>query len=156
MPSALLLVGSVLTGIIIPACGLVSLSGLDLSRQTELFPLKISSKISSEAINLYGFLRFTGLYFCAFRAFCVPFPDPFIFRTKCDFLLPLRQHIFRQQARLLTPVPLPFSPSFDNSQILKIRIWTRRLFSGFAFFLPPRRTFSLFERCSTARPCADK
>ena len=29
-----------------------------------------------------------------------------------NFLLPLRQHIFRQVARLLKPVPLPFSPYF--------------------------------------------
>ena len=28
-----------------------------------------------------------------------------------NFLLPLGQHIFRQMARLLMPVPLPFSPS---------------------------------------------
>jgi hypothetical protein len=51
VPSALRLVGSIITGIIIPACGLVSLSGLDLSRQTELFPLKISTKISCVSNN---------------------------------------------------------------------------------------------------------
>ncbi len=36
----------------------------------------------------------------------------FIFRTKCDFLQVLDLHIFRQVARLLMPVPLPFSPSY--------------------------------------------
>ncbi len=35
-----------------------------------------------------------------------------LYFLQSNFLLPLRQHIFRQVARLLMPVPLPFSPSF--------------------------------------------
>ena len=55
---------------------------------------------------------------CAMRKKCHPAPNGltiwtcFIFRTKCDFLQVLDLHIFRQVARLLTPVPLPFSPFF--------------------------------------------
>ena len=55
---------------------------------------------------------------CAMRKKCHPAPNGltiwtcFIFRTKCDFLQVLDLHIFRQVARLLTPVPLPFSPYF--------------------------------------------
>ena len=37
-----------------------------------------------------------------------------IFRTKCDFLQVLDLLIFRQVARLLMPVPLPFSPYFAH------------------------------------------
>ena len=55
---------------------------------------------------------------CAMRKRCHPAPNGltiwtcFIFRTKCDFLQVLDLLIFRQVARLLTPVPLPFSPFF--------------------------------------------
>ena len=38
-----------------------------------------------------------------------------IFRTKCDFLQVLDLLIFRQMARLLTPMQLPFSPYFAHS-----------------------------------------
>ena len=45
--------------------------------------------------------------------------DPLIFCTKCDFLQVLDLHIFRQVARLLMPVPLPFSPCFNvNDRIM--------------------------------------
>ena len=54
------------------------------------------------------------------RKKCHPAPNGltiwtcFIFRTKCDFLQVLDLHIFRQVARLLMPVPLPFSPLCFN------------------------------------------
>jgi hypothetical protein len=55
------------------------------------------------------------------------FVSELIFRTKCDFLQVLDLHIFRQLARLLMPVPLPFSPS---NQIIT---WSISLFCE-AFF----------------------
>ena len=51
-----------------------------------------------------------------------------IFRTKCDFLQVLDLLIFRQVARLLMPVPLPFSPSNKNIT------WSNRLFCEAFFF----------------------
>ena len=48
-------------------------------------------------------------------------PRPCIFCVS-NFLLPLGQHIFRQLARLLMPVPLPFSPSFIPFFRVSIRL----------------------------------
>ena len=54
------LLGTNINGGFTPACGLVSLSGLDLSRQTELFPPKISSKISCASNTLRMYVRTGG------------------------------------------------------------------------------------------------
>ena len=133
---------------------------------------------------------------CAMRKKCHPAPNGltiwtcFIFRTKCDFLQVLDLHIFRQVARLLTPVPLPFSPYFYIHILFAKWQWILRIeileeikcgnnsetavselavsvchpplrggmrgsfFLASPFFFLQRRSFSLFERCSTARPCA--
>ena len=52
--------------------------------------------------------------------------DPLIFCTKCNFLQVLDLHIFRQLARLLMPVPLPFSPYLYNLNLFAKWQWELR------------------------------
>ena len=52
---------------------------------------------------------------------------------------------------------LKYLGSFGPSPLMGtegVRSCIRMVFSGFSLFLPPRRTFSLFERCSTSQMCA--
>ncbi len=84
-----------------------------------------------------------------------PFGTEWIFCTKCNFLLPLRQLIFRQkQPGHWGRGCLPFLPTSFN-----VFVWSSIVtfvFLGFALFSSYKGGLFLFERCSTFLMCAVK
>ena len=56
--------------------------------------------------------------------------------------------------RYSAPAVVSFGHVQEKRGIEGVRRTEGVLFSGFAFFFLQRRTFSLFERCSTSQMCA--